>query len=55
MKGQMSSKVFLKFREIHSISKYGGWVLGAHTCNPSYLGGGDWEDYSSTSAQENSS
>jgi hypothetical protein len=30
-------------------------VLGAHTCNPSYLGGWDWENRSLSPGQGNSS
>jgi hypothetical protein len=32
-----------------------GWMLVAHTCNPSYSGGRDQEDHSLTQAQANSS
>jgi hypothetical protein len=32
-----------------------GWVLVAHTCNPSYLGGRDQDDYGLRPAQMNSS
>jgi hypothetical protein len=28
-----------------------GWALVAHTCNPSYLGGRDQEDFGSKPAQ----
>jgi hypothetical protein len=30
-----------------------GWVLVAHTCNPSYSEGRDQEDHSSKTAQAN--
>jgi hypothetical protein len=31
------------------------WAPVAHTCNPSFLGGWDWEDHGSRTAQANSS
>jgi hypothetical protein len=30
------------------------WALVAHACNPSYLGGWEWEDHVSRPSQSNS-
>jgi hypothetical protein len=41
--------VFLYFKSME------GWVLVAHTCNPSYSDGSDQEDHGSKPAQANCS
>jgi hypothetical protein len=39
----------------HTHTHTNGWAPVVHTCNPSYLGGRDQEDWSSKPAQANSS
>jgi hypothetical protein len=41
-------------KKLRNKKKILSWVLVAHTCNPSYLGGWDWEDHNLRSVQANS-
>jgi hypothetical protein len=44
-----------KLLQIYERNTMNSWVLVAHVCNPSYLGGSDQEDQGSKPAQANSS